>query len=106
MNIEKQIIDIEKGKQIGYTIIKENAMLKCGIQKRKECDYLVYISSHDFEFDHMDTGVREYYSFSDLEKAIDHIISKGFPFDKFSAQKGNKIFNVNFFREDNTKFIK
>ncbi len=54
----------------------------------------------------MDTGVKEYYSFSDLEKAIDYIISKGFPFDKFVAQKGNKIFNVNFFREDNTKFIK
>ncbi len=106
MDIEKQINDIERGKQIGYIIETDTSMSLCGIQKRKEQDYLVYISNHDFEFDEMDSGIKEYYSFSDLKRAINYIISRGFPFDEFAPQKGNKIFNINFFREDNTIFIK
>lgn len=54
----------------------------------------------------MDSGVKEYYSFSDLEKAIKYIISKEFPFEKFARRKGVVLFNINFFREDNTIFIK
>lgn len=106
MDFEKQIINIEKGKQLGCIIETESRMSLCGIQKRNEQDYLVYISKHDFEFDQMDSGVKEYYSFSDLEKAIKYIISKGFPFDKFAPRKGVKFFRINFFHEDNTVVIK
>lgn len=105
VDIEKQIRNIEKGKQLGCIIETENSMSICGIQKRDEQDYLVYISNHDFEFDQMDSGTKEYYSFSDLERAINYIISKGFPFDKFATRKGVKLFNINHFRKDNTVII-
>lgn len=105
IDFEKQIRNIKKGKQLGCIIEIENSMLKCGIQKRDEQDYLVYISNHDFEFDQMDSGIAEYYSFSDLEKAIKYIISKGFPFDKFATRKGVNFFNIKHFRKDNTVII-
>lgn len=105
MDIEKQIMNIEKRKQLGYIIETENKMSICGIQKRNERDYLVYFLKHDFEFDHMDFSIKEYYSFSDLEKAIKYIISKGFPFDKFATRKGVNFFGHLTMKEQLTKII-
>lgn len=105
LDFEKQIRNIEKGKQIGCCIMTEKVDLICGIQKNEEQMYLVYIASYDLEGDYMDSGNKEYYSFSDLNKAIEYIISRNFPFSEFAPHKGNKIFNINFFRKDNTVII-
>lgn len=105
MDIEKQMLNIERGKQIGYRIITEKNMKRCGIQKRGDKEYLVFIAFHDFEYDQMDTGKKEFYSFSTLKKAIEYIISRDFPFDKFAPPKGNKIFYADWFKKDNTVII-
>lgn len=102
LDFQNQKNNIEKGKQIGCRIITEKIFLECGIQKSKEQIYLVYIASHDLEYDYMDSGKEEYYSFSSLDKAIEYIIFRNYPFYEFAPQKGNKIFNSNWFHEENT----
>lgn len=96
MKYEKQIKLIESGNQIGYTEYGDKTGKACGIQK-KELLYLVYICNHDFEYDAMDSGKDEYFTYEKLEDAIDFIVSRGYEFDKFLPQKGNKIFYPEWF---------
>ncbi len=104
MDIEKQIFNIEKGKQIGYYKISENSELDCGIQKNNN-KYLVYIAFHDYEYDFMDSGREEFYSFSDLKKAIEYIVSRDIPIEEFFPQKGNKIFYTEWFNRKNITVV-
>ncbi|MBR1432479.1 hypothetical protein [Ruminococcus sp.] len=101
MDFETKINNIEKGKQIGCRIMRDNIFIECGIQKKGQL-YLVYIASHDLDYDYMDSGKKEYYSFSEITNAIHFIISRDFNFNDFATQKGNKIFNIGWFRKDNT----
>ena len=96
MEYEKQIKMIEDGKQIGYRDYNDKSGIECGIQK-KGLLYLVYICTHDFEYDAMDTGKKEYYTYERIDDAIEYIGSRGFSFDKFIPQKGNKLFNPDWF---------
>lgn len=93
---EKQIKLIEAGKQIGYREYNDKKGNECAIQK-KGLLYLIYICTHDFESDAMDTGRKEYFTYEKPDDAIAYIISRGFPFDQFVPQKGNKIFNPDWF---------
>ncbi|MDE6005110.1 MAG: hypothetical protein K2G88_06960 [Oscillospiraceae bacterium] len=94
MNFEKQIKMIEKGKQIGYCVIKDEVYFECGIQKKKDLLYLVYFSEYNLKYEFDENGKQEFYSYSNLEDAIAYIISRKFPFDEFKPQKGNKIFDM------------
>ena len=96
MKYEKQINLIESGKQIGYREYGDKTGTVCGIQK-KGLLYLVYICNHDFEFDAMDSGKDEYSTYEKLDDAIAFIVSRGYEFDKFLPQKGNKIFDPEWF---------
>lgn len=97
---------IEKGCQKGYRNYEDDDHLsECGIQKNFDHKYCVYINFHDFTYDHMDTGKPEYYLFSDLKKAIDFIVSRGFPFLEFTTPRGNKLFCTEWLREDNTTVL-
>ncbi len=104
MEFEKQINAIEKGKQIGYSFLTDSYAYECGIQK-KDGKYLVYFAFYDFEYDHMPPGKKEFYSFSDLSKAIDYIVSREFPFEEFFTRKGNKMFYTEYFNEENTVVV-
>ena len=96
MEYEKQIKLIESGRQIGYREYGGTTGTVCGIQK-KGLLYLVYICNHDFEFDAMDAGKSEYYTYEILDDAIAYIVSRGFPFGSFIPQKGNKLFDPDWF---------
>ena len=96
MKYEKQINLIESGKQIGYREYGDKTGRDCGIQK-KGFLYLIYICIYDFEYDAMDSGKAEYYTYERLDDAIAFIESRGFPFGEFIPQKGNKIFNPDWF---------
>lgn len=96
MEYEKQIQWIESGKQIGRSDYGDKTGAVCGIQK-KGLLYLVYICNHDFEYDAMDTGKSEYYTYERLADAIVCIVSRGFDFGSFTPQKGNRLFNPDFF---------
>lgn len=94
MKYEKQIKMVENWKQIGYRLIKDEIYLECGIQKREDSLYLVHMAKCDLKYDYDNTNP-EFYSYSNLEDAIAYIVSRGFPFDEFKPQKGNKIFDIN-----------
>ena len=96
MNYEKQIQMIENGKQIGYREYNDKTGIECGIQK-KGLLYLVYICTHDFEYDAMDTGKKEYYTYEKLDSATAYIESRGFDLSTFTPQKGNKLFDPEWF---------
>ena len=96
MKYEKQIKLIESGRQIGFRDFGDKIGRECGIQK-KGLLYLVYICTHDFEYDAMDAGKSEYYTYEILDDAIDYIVSRGFPFGSFIPQKGNKLFDPDWF---------
>ena len=94
MEFQKQIKMIEKGKQIGYRVIKDEIYFSCGIQKRKDLLYLIYFAKYNLEYEFDENGKEEFYSYSNLEDAIAYIVSRNFPFDEFKPQKGIKIFDI------------
>ncbi len=94
MENEKQIIMIENGKQIGYRHLDGDILIECGIQK-KDALYYVYFLKGDLQKDPFgDNGTfnEEFYSFTDINKAIIYINTRGFIFSEFKTQKGQKIF--------------
>lgn len=62
--------------------------------KKEDSLYLVHMAKCDLKYDYDNTNP-EFYSYSNLEDAIAYIVSRGFPFDEFKPQKGNKIFDIN-----------
>lgn len=94
MENEKQIIMLDRGKQIGYSHMDGDILTECGIQK-KDALYYVYFLEGDLQKDPFgDNGTlkEEYYSFTDIDKAIHYINSRGFNFIGFTPEKVKNIF--------------
>ena len=102
MENEKQIIMLDRGKQIGYSHMDGDILTECGIQK-KDALYYVYFLEGDLKKDPFgDNGTfkEEYYSFTDIDKAIHYINSRDFNFSGFTPRKGIKYFYI-----ENNAFI-
>ena len=102
MENEKQIIMLDKGKQIGYSHMDGDILIECGIQKKDDLYYVYFFEGNlkNDPFGENGTFKEEFYLFTDINKAINYINSRDFNFSEFTPRKGNKYFYI-----ENNNFV-
>ena len=97
----KQIKWVNSGKQIGYSIINNDELIQCAVQKQEDL-LLLYYAEWNMKYDFDDFAKEEYCVFNLLSDVVKYIESKKLVFENFTPQKGCKIFNPNDFDLMNT----
>ena len=91
---EKQMEWIKKGKQIGFSIIDNEILVECALQKKNNL-ILLYYMQWDMRLDFDGRAKEKFLVFKSIDTAIIFINSLKINFSDFTPQKGSAIFNPN-----------